>query len=140
MFLLYDKGVSRANHIVSLTQPSPDGDGRITTTELAAVMRSLDQKSTDDYIGGIVKAMDADGDGSIDFMEFLSMMATVGADGGQLLMDEFGAFDKNGDGLISVMELKYVMSKLGERRIQLVYQDVDIDHEWDRGETYGWPG
>jgi Ca2+-binding EF-hand superfamily protein len=41
------------------------------------------------------------------------MMATVGVDGGQLLIEEFRVFDKNGDGLISVMELKYVMSKLG---------------------------
>jgi Ca2+-binding EF-hand superfamily protein len=47
------------------------------------------------------------------FFEFLSIMATIGAGGGeQMLIDEFRAFDKNVDGLISVIELKYATSKL----------------------------
>jgi calmodulin len=107
------KVCSGTNHIVLLTLQPADGDGRITATELAAVMHSLDQNPSDTDIANMVRAVDADGNGSIDFKEFLSMMATVGVDGGQLLIEEFRVFDKNGDGLISVMELKYVMSKLG---------------------------
>jgi len=78
-------------------------------------MRSLDQPRSDADIAKMVRAVDVDGNGSIDFEEFLSMMATIRTDGGgQMLLEEFKVFDKNGDGFISVQELKYVMSKLGE--------------------------
>lgn len=77
-------------------------------------MRSIDENITDHDIMKMVKAVDADSDGSIDFAEFLSMMAGIeGYDSEKGLIEEFGIFDKNGDGLISVMELKYVMAKLG---------------------------
>lgn len=62
----------------------------------------------------MVKAVDIDGNGTIDFIEFLSMMSTIGSvESGQELVEEFKEFDKNGDGLVSVSELKYVMAKLG---------------------------
>jgi calmodulin len=81
-------------------------------------MHSLDQNPSDADIAKMIKAVDADGNGCIDFAEFLSMMANIGVDdGGQLLVDEFRVFDKNGDGLINVMELKYVMSRLGLFRV-----------------------
>jgi calmodulin len=66
-------------------------------------------------IAQTIKAVDGDRNGSIDFLEFLSMMATIGIDGGgQILIEQFRVFNKNGDRLISVMELKYVMSKFGK--------------------------
>ena len=81
--------------------------------ELAAVVRSRDQNPSDADIANMVRPIDADGNESIDFLEFLSIMATISASGGgQMLIDEFRAFDKNVDGLISAIELKYVVSKL----------------------------
>ena len=62
----------------------------------------------------MIEAVDIDGNGTIDFLEFLSMMSTIGSvESGQDFIEEFKAFDKNGDGLVSVSELKYVMAKLG---------------------------
>lgn len=62
----------------------------------------------------MIKAVDIDGNGTIDFLEFLSMMSTIkSVESGQDFIEEFKAFDKNGDGLVSVSELKYVMAKLG---------------------------
>ena len=52
-----------------------DGDGSITTSELGTVMRSLGQNPTEVELIGIISKFDMNGDGNIDFQEFLIMMA-----------------------------------------------------------------
>ena len=52
-----------------------DGDGTITTKELGTVMRSLGQNPTEAELQDMVNEVDADGNGTIDFPEFLTMMA-----------------------------------------------------------------
>jgi calmodulin len=52
-----------------------DGDGTITTKELGTVMRSLGQNPTEAELQDMINEVDADGNGTIDFPEFLSMMA-----------------------------------------------------------------
>src|SRR6185503_7272259 len=52
-----------------------DGDGSITTKELGTVMRSLGQTPTEAGLQEMIKEVDANGDGTIDFPEFLNLMA-----------------------------------------------------------------
>merc|ERR1711976_86789 len=52
-----------------------DGDGTITTKELGTVMRSLGQNPSEDELQDMVNEVDIDGNGEIDFEEFLQMMA-----------------------------------------------------------------
>jgi hypothetical protein len=52
-----------------------DGDGTITTKELGTVMRSLGQNPTEAELADMINEVDADGNGTIDFPEFLTMMA-----------------------------------------------------------------
>lgn len=52
-----------------------DGDGTITTKELGTVMRSLGQNPTEAELQDMINDVDADGNGTIDFPEFLTMMA-----------------------------------------------------------------
>ena len=52
-----------------------DGDGIITTKELGTVMRSLGQNPTEAELQDMINEVDADGNGTIDFPEFLSLMA-----------------------------------------------------------------
>jgi calmodulin len=52
-----------------------DGDGTITTFELGTVMRSLGQNPTEAELQDMINEVDADGNGTIDFPEFLTMMA-----------------------------------------------------------------
>eukprot|EP01101_Sappina_pedata_P009203 TRINITY_DN52_c0_g2_i1.p2 TRINITY_DN52_c0_g2~~TRINITY_DN52_c0_g2_i1.p2 ORF type:complete len:161 (-),score=90.22 TRINITY_DN52_c0_g2_i1:99-554(-) len=95
-----------------------DGDGSITAKELGTVMRRLGQNPTDEELNAMVNDVDTDGNGSIDFEEFLEMMIrqTKSSDPNpeEELLEAFKVFDKNGDGLISYDELKQVMSNLGE--------------------------
>ena len=52
-----------------------DGDGTITTKELGTVMKSLGQNPSEEELQEMVDEVDIDGNGEIDFEEFLLMMA-----------------------------------------------------------------
>uniref|UniRef100_A0AAX7TJW8 Calmodulin 1b n=1 Tax=Astatotilapia calliptera TaxID=8154 RepID=A0AAX7TJW8_ASTCA len=55
-----------------------DGDGTITTKELGTVMRSLGQNPTEaelqDMINEMIREADIDGDGQVNYEEFVQMM------------------------------------------------------------------
>ena len=94
-----------------------DGDGTITTKELGTVMRSLGQKPTTAELETMVREIDADGNGEIDFPEFLTMMLRKMNEGNpeKELMDVFMVFDKDGSGTISPDELRSAMRVIGEK-------------------------
>merc|ERR1739840_77486 len=52
-----------------------DGDGTITTKELGTVMRSLGQNPKEEELTDMINEIDEDGNGTVDFEEFLVMMA-----------------------------------------------------------------
>ena len=52
-----------------------EGDGSITTKELGTVMRSLGQNPSDDKIRQMIIDVDEDNSETIDFKEFLGLMA-----------------------------------------------------------------
>ena len=85
-----------------------DGDGTISTGELGTVMESLGQNQTEAELRDIVNEVDADGSGTIDFTEFLAMMAQKVKDTGgeEDIREVFRVFDRDGNGLISVPELR----------------------------------
>ena len=49
--------------------------GCITVEELATVIRSLDQNPTEEELQDMISEVDADGNGTIEFDEFLNLMA-----------------------------------------------------------------
>jgi calmodulin len=72
------------------------------------------------------------GNGTIDFQEFLTMMAhsqTDDADGD--LREAFSVFDKDNSGKISAAELRHVMTNLGEKltdeEVDEMIREADID-------------
>merc|ERR1712224_957269 len=60
--------------------------------------------------------VDADGNGTIDFPEFLTMMARKmkDTDSEEEILEAFKVFDKDGNGFISAAELRHIMTNLGE--------------------------
>jgi calmodulin len=92
-----------------------DGDGTITSKELGTVMRSLGQNPTEAELQDMINEVDADGNGTIDFPEFLTMMARKmrDTDSEEEIKEAFKVFDKDGNGYISAAELRHVMTNLG---------------------------
>ena len=71
---------------------------------------------TDDEIAEMIAMADADGSGSIDFAEFVTLMAhnmTAEKTRDDLKM-AFNIFDRSGDGNISPEELQRIMINVGE--------------------------
>jgi len=110
-----------------------DGDGTITTLELGTVMRSLGQNPTDAELQDMINEVDKDGNGEIDFPEFLSMMAKKfrDTDSEEEIRQAFQVFDKDGNGYISATELKAVMESLGEKlsdkEVDAMIKEADLD-------------
>ena len=69
---LHTKGASQARQ---LAQSAVRTAGTITTKELGTVMRSLGQNPTEAELQDMINEVDADGNGTIDFPEFLNLMA-----------------------------------------------------------------
>ncbi|KER25111.1 hypothetical protein T265_14277, partial [Opisthorchis viverrini] len=110
-----------------------DGDGTITTKELGTVMRSLGQNPTEAELQDMINEVDADGNGTIDFPEFLTMMARKmkDTDSEEEIREAFRVFDKDGNGFISAAELRHVMTNLGEKltdeEVDEMIREADID-------------
>merc|ERR1719288_697635 len=94
-----------------------DGSGTITTKELLPVLRSIGQNPTEDEILGLVIEYDVNGDGTIDFDEFIEMMSRHTAetvDQTAEMKEAFKIFDRDGNGYIDFKELKTVITRMGE--------------------------
>ena len=79
-------------------------------------MRSLGQNPTEAELQDMINEVDADGNGTIDFPEFLTMMARKmrDTDSEEEIKEAFKVFDKDGNGYISAAELRHVMTNLGQ--------------------------
>ena len=110
-----------------------DDDGRITTKELQTVKMSLGEYHTDVELQDMIDEFDTDGNGTIDFNEFLKMMErkTKDIDIEQEIHDTFQAFDKDGNGFISAAELRHIMTTLGEKltdeEVDELIKEADMD-------------
>ncbi|KAM3147209.1 EF-hand domain [Paramecium bursaria] len=108
-----------------------DGDGTITIKELGMVMRSLGINPTYKDLKEMIREVDFDGNGMIDFNEFLSLMAKKlrDTDLEEEYITAFKIFDQDGDGTLSAQELKHVLINMGEK---VSDQDVnDLIKEFD---------
>ncbi|KAJ7528041.1 hypothetical protein O6H91_16G080700 [Diphasiastrum complanatum] len=109
-------------------------DGKISHEELLHTMSQLGFNLSEKEIASIMASVDDNGDGFLDFEEFISVNLAVnnphdGSAGGEEegdldLLEAFRVFDKNSDGYISVGELQLVLSNLG------LYEDAKLrDYE-----------
>ena len=77
---------------------------------------------------------DYDGNGTMDFPEFLSLMVKKMKDtsSDEKILDVFKSFDKDGNGYVSASELRSIMMSLGE-----ILTDVEVDEMIREADTNG---
>ncbi|CAL9124399.1 unnamed protein product [Musa acuminata var. zebrina] len=126
-----------------------DGDGCITLEELGTVIKSLGQNPSEEELHEMIREVDSDGNGTIEFGEFLNLMSRKVKSfeyGGQFdrscsslqetnveeeLKEAFKVFDKDQNGYISASELRNVMMNLGEKltdeEVDQMIREADLD-------------
>lgn len=92
-----------------------NGDGVITVDDLASVMRAIGQSPTANELQDMIREVDADGNDSIDFTEFLALMSRQmrQSDIEDELREAFRVFDRDSDGFITSQELRSLLISLG---------------------------
>ncbi|CAF4541528.1 unnamed protein product [Rotaria sp. Silwood1] len=112
-----------------------DRSGTISLSELKQVLVALNFNPTDSLVRKVMKEMDIDGNGSVEFDEFVKVMKNVYER--KFTDDEmrraFKCFDMDNSGYITASELHEVLRRLNrdvsERRINEVLREVDTDHD-----------
>ena len=112
-----------------------DGNGSISTKELGTVMRSLGQNLSEAEIKQIIEIVDEDKSGTIDFKEFLNLMARnmkiVNKE--EELLDALNTLDQDGSGKISKYKLRNIILKTDKKmtgeEIEEIIKTFDMDEE-----------
>ena len=110
-----------------------EGKGSIPTKELVTVMRSLGQNPSDAELQELINDANADGNITITFSQFLTMMARKikDVDSEEGIKEAFSVFDKEGNGFIRAAELRQIMTSLGEKlsdeEVDEIINEADLD-------------
>jgi calmodulin len=110
-----------------------DKDGYITIKELGEIMKNLGHGPTEQEVNDMVNEVDVDGNGNIDFKEFIGLIARKlrDVDNDDELIESFKLIDRDGTGKISGPELKFLISTLGEtisdEEIDEMIREADLD-------------
>jgi len=93
-----------------------DGGGSIDASELGSVMRTLGKNPSPEELAKLVKEIDEDGSGEIEFDEFLLLLIYIEEENGgpsdQQLKDMFCKLDLTNKGWVTNQECKQFFSKL----------------------------
>ena len=112
-----------------------DGNGSITTKELGTVMRSLGQNLSEAEIKEMIDIVDEDKNGTIDFQEFLHLMARKMKiiDKEEELLEAFNVLDRDGSGKISKYQLRNIImsteSGITEQEVEEFIKTIGMDEE-----------
>lgn len=112
-------------------------DGRITESELNSVLNFLGFKSTPAEVKQMIAEADVDGNGTVEYDEFLKMMSRYSEKTSNYpdadMWEAFKVFDHNNDSVIDPDEIKRTMHFLGEsvtdEEVQAMLLEADTDQD-----------
>ncbi|CAG5128992.1 unnamed protein product, partial [Candidula unifasciata] len=112
-------------------------DGSISCEELGCVLRSFGQNPTQAELKELIKEMDPNKNGRIEFKEFVDGMSRRGIKSQEQEEDEllaaFRVFDRDDNGYITAPELRHVMTSCGEPmtddEVDKMIEEADVDED-----------
>lgn len=109
-----------------------DNQGILTLTNLVQVMRSIGQTPTEADMIDLMREIDIDNSGSIDFYEFVRVISheMSPSERQEEIRYAFDLFDENQDGFLTIEELKSTMEKyfpnsIDDRQIRQMIELAD---------------
>lgn len=110
-----------------------EGKGQISNKLLITVLRALGNNPTEEEVEYMIREVDEDASGTIEFEEFLQMMANKmnSVNYEKIIWEAFKVYDRDGNGLISAAELRYVLTtqgpKLSHEEVDEIISEADMD-------------
>ncbi len=110
-----------------------DGNGRITTDELGEILEKLRYNPTEDDLKDMIKDIDTDKNGVIEFQEFLQLMSHKirDHDSEEEMLEAFKIFDRDNNGYITKEDFSIVMNHLGEVMLDDELEEMMRDNDDD---------
>ena len=110
-------------------------DGSISKKELEHILRSLNEDPDEEEIQQLLDEVDVDGNGEIDFEEFVALMGKrqKQIDLEAEIVNAFKVFDKEENDLISITELRHILSNLNDFMTEDEIDDMlfEADSDYD---------
>lgn len=112
-----------------------EGTGRITKSDIGAVLKAAGNFPTDEDIEKFMTKVDTDGDGTLSYEEFLHMLQRLPQerDFEAELIEAFKILDENADGFLSIDELekgaKLFHHPWTREDIMKMIEEADVSHD-----------
>lgn len=117
-----------------------DEDGYLSLKEFSDLLNNLGVPVSKDELTEMTNEVDIEGNGTVDFKEFILLMARKmrDYDNEDEYIEAFKIFDKNSDDVISLQEMKDCMSIIGQyiwnevptdEDMMLMIKEADTDHD-----------
>eukprot|EP01083_Nonionella_stella_P242036 844632_1 len=110
-----------------------DGDGSISADELGIVVRTIGMNPTELEVQDMMKELDKNKDGVIEFDEFLDMMSQMDDPDPNEIRKMFRKFDTDGSGGLSLQELRHGIKSLGvgvtDEELDEMLRDADTNRD-----------
>ena len=116
-----------------------DGDGYLSLKELGELLKQMGHPIDQEDLMDMTNEIDIEGNGTIDFKEFILLMARKmrDYDNEDEYIEAFRIIDKNKDDLISKEELKEAMTIIGQFVWGESPTDADIEYMIKEADTDG---
>ena len=106
-----------------------DGSGSIDVGEIVKIMKNFGYPMKKSEAQKLVAEIDNNGDGELDFEEFVTLMEKqttyVDETDEDLVLKAFKAFDRDLDGKITNQEFEYILTKMGKPGDKLTEDELN---------------
>jgi Ca2+-binding EF-hand superfamily protein len=111
-----------------------DKDGKISIQELGMVMKHLNQTPSEKDLQEMIAEVDFDGNGAIDFDEFMDLMTYKMQDDDteEEISEAFKIIDRDSKGYINRHSIKSIINYLGENLSEEEIEDLFTEYDTDK--------